>query len=200
MNELKNRFFVDIFFSHSNHMRPSLACQLCWTYSCKIKIGCLPYFSLGLFSGCEIKCVNRAISHYQNQCWLSFMMPYGTTRPQWVNEYYLEDFKQDCATSVANLLESLQSCTQLVVIHQYVWNVCIDGLMQERRNSIANALELRLSCTNPLLCRFTLYMLNFSEETNVFTFYAIPPHWHAIDSWNPSSYKTRTCLFYIVNT
>ena len=47
----------------------------------------------------------------------------------------------------------------------------------------------------------TLYVQNFSEETkHVFTFYVIPLHWHAKDNWNPSSYKTRTYLFYIVNT
>ena len=30
-------------------------------------------------------------------------------------------------------------------------DICIDGLMQERRSSIANALELHLFCTNPLI-------------------------------------------------
>ena len=29
--------------------------------------------------------------------------------------------------------------------------------------------------------------------------YLIPPHWHDTGSWNPSSCKTRTYLFYIVN-
>ena len=47
----------------------------------------------------------------------------------------------------------------------------------------------------------TLYVLNFSEGTKTykFTFYVIPPHWHDTGSWNPSSSKTRTYLFYIVN-
>ena len=27
----------------------------------------------------------QATSHYLNQCWPSFMSPYGVTRPQWVN-------------------------------------------------------------------------------------------------------------------
>ena len=27
----------------------------------------------------------QATSHYQSQCWPSFMSPYGVTRPQWVN-------------------------------------------------------------------------------------------------------------------
>ena len=31
----------------------------------------------------------------------------------------------------------------------YTCSLCINGLVQERRNSIANALELHLSCTNP---------------------------------------------------
>ena len=46
----------------------------------------------------------------------------------------------------------------------------------------------------------TVYMLNvLMEFMHVFTFYGIPPHWHAIDNWNPSSYKTGTHLFYTVN-
>ena len=38
-----------------------------------------------------------------------------------------------------------------------------------------------------------------SKHKQVFTFYAIPPHWHAIDNWSPSLYKTRTYQFYIIN-
>ena len=40
-------------------------------------------------------------------------------------------------------------------------------------------------------------MPDFSEGSkHVITFYVIPPHWHAIDSWNLSSYKSfeYTCL------
>ena len=48
-------------------------------------------------------------------------------------------------------------------------------------------------CINPLRAFFRL------EHKHVFTFYVIPPHWHAIEGWNPSSYQTRTYLFYIVN-
>ena len=33
----------------------------------------------------------------------------------------------------------------------------------------------------------------------IFTFYAIPPHWYSTGGWNPSSNKTRTYPFYIVN-
>ena len=28
----------------------------------------------------------QATSHYLNQCWLSFLSPYGVTRPQWVKK------------------------------------------------------------------------------------------------------------------
>ena len=45
----------------------------------------------------------------------------------------------------------------------------------------------------------TLYVLYFSEDAHVFAYYFIPPHWHAINIGNPSSCKTRNCLFYIVN-
>ena len=34
---------------------------------------------------------------------------------------------------------------------------------------------------------------------NVFTFHVMSPHWQVIGSLNPSSYKTRTYLFCIVN-
>ena len=34
---------------------------------------------------------------------------------------------------------------------------------------------------------------------HAFTFYVIPSHWHDTGSWNRSSHKTRTYLFYIVN-
>ena len=47
----------------------------------------------------------------------------------------------------------------------------------------------------------TLCVLNFSEETkkHTFTFYVIALRWCDTGSWNPSSSKTRTYLFYIVN-
>ena len=37
------------------------------------------------------------------------------------------------------------------------------------------------------------------RHTHVFTIYVIPSHGHAKDNWHPSSYKTSTYLFYIVN-
>ena len=37
------------------------------------------------------------------------------------------------------------------------------------------------------------------EQKHLFTFYVMYPHWHDTGSWNPSSSKTRTYLFYIVN-
>ena len=104
-----------------------------------------------------------------------------------------------------------------------------DGLVQERCNSSALAMELHLSCTNPSICKSDVFNWSvacrscFPPENfqltiqytkgwfnlrakffrgnikHVFTFYVIPPHWHAKDNWNPSPYKTRTYLFYIVN-
>ena len=47
---------------------------------------------------------------------------------------------------------------------------------------------------NPLHAKF------FQREQNhILTFYVIPPIWHGTGSWNPSSSKTRTYLFYIIN-
>ena len=42
-------------------------------------------------------------------------------------------------------------CHRTSLVSQFeTWiHMCIDGLMQERRNSIANALELHLPCINP---------------------------------------------------
>ena len=34
---------------------------------------------------------------------------------------------------------------------------------------------------------------------HICTFYVIPPHWYDTGGWNPSSNKTRTYLFYIIN-
>ena len=46
----------------------------------------------------------------------------------------------------------------------------------------------------------TLYMLNFQRKhKHIFTFCVISPHWYDAGSWNPSSNKTRTYLFYIIN-
>ena len=33
----------------------------------------------------------------------------------------------------------------------------------------------------------------------IFTYYVILPHWHDAGSWNPTSSKRKTYLFYIVN-
>ena len=49
-------------------------------------------------------------------------------------------------------------------------------------------------CENHLKSSSTLYIQN-----HIFTFYGIAPHWHYTVSQNPSSCKTRTFLFYIVN-
>ena len=37
------------------------------------------------------------------------------------------------------------------------------------------------------------------KPKHVFAIYMIPPHWHGTSSWNPSSCKTGTYLYYIVN-
>ena len=41
---------------------------------------------------------------------------------------------------------------------------------------------------------------SFKQNINIYLyFYVIPPRWYDTGSWNPSSSKTRTYLFYIVN-
>ena len=49
-------------------------------------------------------------------------------------------------------------------------------------------------CVNPLRAKF--FRGNIKD---IFTFYVIPPHWYDTCGWNPSSNKTRTYPFYIVN-
>ena len=59
--------------------------------------------------------------------------------------------------------------------------------------SESNPINLCHPC-NSLCAKF------FREKINIFTFYAISPHWYDTGCWNTSSnMKTRTCPFYIVN-
>ena len=37
------------------------------------------------------------------------------------------------------------------------------------------------------------------EQKHIIAFYVIRPYWHDAGSWNPSSSKTRTYIFHIVN-
>ena len=46
---------------------------------------------------------------------------------------------------------------------------------------------------SPLRAKF------YGKHKNVSKTYIIPQHWHTTSSWSPSSCKTRTCIFYIVN-
>ena len=59
--------------------------------------------------------------------------------------------------------------------------------------SIVSTLE-KISCLNPLYAELFIGYIK-----NVSTIYIIPPHWYDTSSWNCSSCKTRTCLFYIVS-
>ena len=53
---------------------------------------------------------------------------------------------------------------------------------------------------NPLHAKFFIGNLKvYLQEWCKLTIYIIPPHWPDMGSWNPSSCKTRTFLFYIVN-
>ena len=57
----------------------------------------------------------------------------------------------------------------------------------------------------PATSRCNNYVINslsaniFTWNKNLFAIYIIAPHWHDTGSWNPSSCKTKTCLFYIIN-
>ena len=45
----------------------------------------------------------------------------------------------------------------------------------------------------------TLYVLNFRRKHKIFTFHVIPSHWYDTGSWNYSSRKTGTYIFYIIS-
>ena len=53
--------------------------------------------------------------------------------------------------------------------------------------------ETTISFNNPLRVKF------FRGNKNIYLHFVISPHWYYAGSWNPSSNKTRTYLFYIVN-
>ena len=77
----------------------------------------------------------------------------------------------------------------------WLWNVKQkDSNMPKEfvRNKVFKA-SLCCGFLNPLHAKF------FRGNKNILTFYIIAPHWKDTVSWNPSSCKTRTFLFYIVN-
>ena len=43
------------------------------------------------------------------------------------------------------------------------------------------------------------FFFSKQKHKHVFTISIIPPHWHDTGSWNPSSCKTKSCLFHIAN-
>ena len=112
---------------------------------------------------------HQATSYYLSQCWPRSMLLYGITRPQWVwyNERInltilslcwtharmLYGWAQDCSNSIANALESLQSCTDPLIPALLIEH--LDCLVQESSNSIAITLELLQFYTNPSLSTST---------------------------------------------
>ena len=89
---------------------------ICHAFSWMFSMMCTKHIWLTLSQ--VMACCLMAPSHNLSKCWSKYMLPYGVTRPQWVN-----------------------SCSMATAYN-------INGLVQERCNSIANALELCFSCTN----------------------------------------------------
>ena len=52
------------------------------------------------------------------------------------------------------------------------------------------------------ITRYGSHMLHyfFRKHKNIFTFPIISHHWDDAAIWNPSSWKTMTCIFYIFNS
>ena len=54
----------------------------------------------------------QATSHYLNQCWPSYLIPYGVTRPQWVNENFLLAHIRISSQSLTDLPSSFNIATE----------------------------------------------------------------------------------------
>ena len=61
----------------------------------------------------------QATSHYLSQCWLSSLSPYGVTRPQWVNVYYVLWY---CAENNLAIIYRLYQIH--IMCYQVIWDLC----------------------------------------------------------------------------
>ena len=89
-------------------------------------------------------------------------------------------------------------CNYLFVPKNWEWksvNPSINPCWDSRWSMLVKQREgtTFITIANPLRAKF------FRGNKNIFAFYVIPPHWYGTGSWNPSSSKTRTYLFYVVN-
>ena len=88
---------------------------------------------------------HQATSHYLSQCWPRFLLPYGVTRPRWVNLVLLE-----CSCLKTRTVNTLRP-------DQNGWHF-IDNFS----NELSPVLHMPLP--EPLLTRITLLCLYFSSD------------------------------------
>ena len=72
----------------------------------------------------------QATSHYLNQCWLRCLPPYGVTRPQWVQSFWLSDntWRYRSGSTLAQVMACcltapshyLNECW--LIINRYLWH------------------------------------------------------------------------------
>ena len=126
---------------------------------------------------------HQAPSHYLSQCWPRSLSPYGVTRPQWVKSSHCKSFQDwEPVDEIYRRPDIQISCSHCTT-------------SQDTRIA-SPAMATRWH--GPLIFNY-LHAKFRRRNINMYLYFVIPPHWHAIDSWNSSSYKTRTYIFYIVN-
>ena len=59
----------------------------------------------------------QATSHYLSQCWPIFMLPYGITRPQWVNSYTSDNLKLSLISIITGIASDNKTSSK-----QFWWN------------------------------------------------------------------------------
>ena len=69
---------------------------------------------------------HQAISHYLSQCWPRSLLPYGVTRPQWVN--VLIYIHQQHVSINFHMITSMVYCKIAVSALQTYWRYCIHTL------------------------------------------------------------------------
>ena len=112
-----------------------------------------------------------------NQCWSSYIKPFGVNRPQWVNKHTNDStvdknrlnwtgiMKQSSTlNSIITWYDGIQ-CTRLFhdpcpwliqMTIVWLWYISFDGYVQDCSISTAFAMEILQSCTKPLISWFHL--------------------------------------------
>ena len=111
------------------------------------------------------------------------------------NHIYGENFKLKLCTCA----QSMALCTRTKFQLEILVTSTISAIHKFRENILESSWNVSETTPwkdnlNPLRAKFFR-----GNIKHIFTFHVISPHWYDAGSLNPSSNKTRTYLFYIVN-